>query len=261
MKLEQLKKFKQSGEKITCLTAYDYSFARLFDACGIDIILVGDSLGNVIQGGENTLNVSMEDMVYHTHSVAKACQKSLLIADLPYHSYQTPKQALENAKRLIDQGADMIKLEGACGFEAHFANLNQADIAVCGHLGLQPQSVLEMGGYRVQGKDTQGAQRILTDAQLLESWGAQALVLECIPSELGKKISQKLSVPTIGIGAGVDCDGQVLVSYDMLGINTGYLPKFVHNFLLESKDIPSAVSAFKTAVKQGVFPNKSNSYI
>ena len=260
MKIEALKTFKESGEKITCLTAYDSSFALMFDECGIDVILVGDSLGNVIQGGENTLGVTMEDMVYHTQIVAKGIKNALFIADMPYQSYSNAEQTLENAKRLINAGAQMVKFEGGREHEASFKILQDNNIPVCGHLGLQPQSVLEMGGYKVQGKDEASAKQIIEDALALESWGVQTLVLECVPAALAKQVSQAISIPTIGIGAGVDCDGQVLVSYDMLGINTQRLAKFVKNFLKDNHDIQGAVKAFISAVKTQEFPDDQHSY-
>jgi len=260
MNIEQLKTFKQSAEKITCLTAYDASFAKLFDECGIDVILVGDSLGNVIQGGENTLGVTMEDMVYHTQSVAKGIQGALLIADMPYQSYDNANQTLANARRLIDAGAQMVKLEGGQEHKDSFEILQANNIPVCGHLGLQPQSVIEMGGYKVQGKDGASAKRIIDDALYLEVLGVKTLVLECVPAALAKQVSQALSIPTIGIGAGVYCDGQVLVSYDMFGINTSRLPRFVKNFLEDNDSIQAAVNAFIVAVKDQTFPGDEHSY-
>jgi len=260
MKISDLKAFKQSGEKITCLTAYDASFSRLFDACGVDVILVGDSLGNVIQGGENTLGVTMEDMIYHTQLVSKSIQDALLIADMPYQSYESADQTLANAQRLIEAGAQMVKFEGGQEHKDSFKILQANNIPVCGHLGLQPQSVIEMGGYKVQGKDEASAKRIIDDALALEALGVDVLVLECVPAELAKKVSQAISIPTIGIGAGVDCDGQVLVSYDMLGINTGHMPKFVKNFLKDNNDIQGAVNAFISAVKDQTFPGDEHSY-
>jgi len=260
MKISDLQTFKHSGKKITCLTAYDASFAQLFDGCGIDIILVGDSLGNVIQGGKNTLDVTMEDMVYHTQIVAKGVKEALLIADMPYQSYDSAEQTLQNAKRLMDAGAQMVKFEGGQEHKDSFEILQANNIPVCGHLGLQPQSVLEMGGYKVQGKDEESAKRIIENALALESWGVQTLVLECVPATLAKQVSQALSIPTIGIGAGSDCDGQVLVSYDMLGINTGRMPKFVKNFLTDNNDIQGAVKAFIGAVKNQTFPGDEHSY-
>jgi 3-methyl-2-oxobutanoate hydroxymethyltransferase len=260
MKIFELKIFKEQSKKITCLTAYDKSFAEIFDECDIDVILVGDSLGNVIQGGENTLKVTMNDMLYHTQAVAKGVKNALLIADMPYQSYDNAEQTLKNAQQLINAGAQMVKFEGGEEYKSAFKILQDNNISVCGHLGLQPQSVLKMGGYKVQGKDENSANKILADALLLESLGVAVLVLECIPAKLAKKISQALSIPTIGIGAGVDCDGQVLVSYDMLGINTGRVPKFVKNFLVESGDIKTAVNDFINAVKKQEFPTDEHSY-
>jgi len=260
MKIDELQVFKQSSEKVTCLTAYDSSFSQLFDECGVDIILVGDSLGNVIQGGENTLGVTMEDMIYHTQSVAKGIKVALLITDMPYQSYDNAKQTLANAQRLIDAGAQMVKFEGGQEHKDSFKILQANNIPVCGHLGLQPQSVIEMGGYKVQGKDEASAKRIIDDALALEAWGVQTLVLECIPAALAKQVSQALSIPTIGIGAGTDCDGQVLVSYDMLGINTGHLPRFVKNFLQGNDNIQAAVNTFIVAVKDQTFPGDEHSY-
>ena len=260
MKLDELQIFKQSAEKITCLTAYDSSFSQLFDECGVDIVLVGDSLGNVIQGDENTLGVTMEDMIYHTQSVAKGIKGALLIADMPYQSYDNAKQTLANAQRLIDVGAQMVKFEGGQEHKDSFKILQANNIPVCGHLGLQPQSVIKMGGFKVQGKDEASAKQIIDDALALEAWGVKTLVLECVPAALAKQVSQALSIPTIGIGAGVDCDGQVLVSYDMLGINTKRLPRFVKNFLKDNNDIQGAINAFITAVKTQSFPGNEHSY-
>ncbi|BAS67745.1 MAG: 3-methyl-2-oxobutanoate hydroxymethyltransferase [Gammaproteobacteria bacterium] len=258
MKISELQTYKEQGEKITCLTAYDSSFAQVFDECGIDIILIGDSLGNVIKGGENTLCVGMSDMVYHTQAVAQGVKKALLIADMPHQSYTNAEQTLANAQRLINAGAQMVKLEGGRKLEASFKILYENNIPVCGHLGLQPQSVIEMGGYKVQGRDNDSAQRILDDAKALENWGVKTLVIECIPATLGKKISKQLTIPTIGIGAGVDCDGQVLVSYDMLGI-TQNTPKFVKNFLTNG-NIQSATNDFIQAIKNSTFPADVHSY-
>ncbi|CAB5497597.1 3-methyl-2-oxobutanoate hydroxymethyltransferase (EC 2.1.2.11) [uncultured Gammaproteobacteria bacterium] len=258
MKIDALKIFKNQGEKITCLTAYDASFASVFDKCGVDIILVGDSLGNVIKGDENTLGVSMNDMLYHTQVVAKVTNQALLISDMPYQSYTSAKQTLENAKYLMNAGAQMVKFEGGHEHESSFQILQDNNIPVCGHLGLQPQSVVEMGGYKVQGKGEGDAQRILKDAKALEAWGVKTIVLECIPAKLGKKISQSLNIPTIGIGAGVNCDGQVLVGYDMLGI-TQNPPKFVKNFLT-SGSIVSATNDFIQAVKNQTFPTDEHSF-
>lgn len=258
MNIKQLEIFKQSDEKITCLTAYDASFAKVFDKCGVDIILVGDSLGNVIKGDENTLGVSMNDMLYHTQAVAKGTNQALLIVDMPYQSYTNAEQTLQNAQHLMEAGAQMVKFEGGREHKASFKILQDNNIPVCGHLGLQPQSVIEMGGYKVQGRSEGDAQRILGDAKALEGWGVKTIVLECIPKNLAKQISKQLSIPTIGIGAGIDCDGQVLVGYDMLGV-TQNTPKFVKNFLSDS-NIESATKDFIQAVKDGVFPTDRYSF-
>ncbi len=257
MNINDLVSFKQLGKKITCLTAYDASFAQLFDACGVDSILVGDSLGNVIQGHENTLSVNMQAMLYHTQSVARGVKHALLISDMPYQSYTNAEQALANAQRLMQAGAHMVKLEGGREHKACFNSLQDNNIAVCGHLGLQPQSVLTMG-YKVQGKNQHDAQTILDDAKALESWGVKAIVLECVPASLGKQVAQSINIPVIGIGAGVDCDGQVLVGYDMLGI-TQHPPKFVKNFLTNGTP-KSATKAFIQAVKNQQFPTDAQSY-
>lgn len=259
MKIEQLQLCKQSGEKITCLTAYDASFAKIFDECGVDVVLVGDSLGNVIQGAQNTLNVSMADMIYHTKAVASSCENALLIADMPYQSYTTAQQTLKNAQKLINAGAQMVKFEGGSEFEACFQILQDNNIPVCGHLGLQPQSIVKMGGYKVQGRDKISADLMIKDAQALQSWGVKTIVLECIPADLAQQISNILTIPTIGIGAGVDCDGQVLVGYDMLGISAGKMPRFVKNFLTNG-NINTATLDFIQAVKNQSFPTEKHSY-
>jgi 3-methyl-2-oxobutanoate hydroxymethyltransferase len=260
MKTSDLKSFKKSQHKIACLTAYDASFAQIFDSCGVDILLVGDSLGNVVQGEEDTLGVSMDDMCYHTQIVAKASKNSLIIADMPYKSYNSKNSSLDNANRLIDCGAHMVKFEGGREHEDSFKILRDNNISVCGHLGLLPQSITKIGSYKVQGKDESSANRIIEDAILLESWGVEVIVLECIPSELGAIISKSLNIPTIGIGAGVDCDGQILVSYDVLGINPNKPAKFVKNFLSGEGDIKSAIKSYVRAVKDKTYPTKEHSY-
>lgn len=259
--LEALHKMKLQGEKIAVLTAYDASFASLLDDNGVDAFIVGDSLGMVCQGHDSTLPVTMDDMVYHCANVVRGSQRSYIIADLPYQSYTTVKQTLENAQRLINEGgAQMVKLEGGQQQLKNIEELVNNDIPVCGHLGLEPQSVKELGGYKVQGRDEDSAARILADAQALQQAGIQILVLECIPASLGKLISETLTVPVIGIGAGVDCDGQVLVTYDMLGISRGHKAKFVKNFLQGQNDIESAVRAYVDAVKKSQYPALEHSY-
>ena len=260
MKHSDLNLFKERGEKIACLTAYDASMAKLIDDCGVDVVLIGDSLGMVIQGNKNTRSVTMQDMLYHTEIVANSCQQALVIVDMPFQSYDSSELALINAQNLVSVGADMVKIEGGNEHEEVFRILSSNNINICGHLGLQPQMVTDSSEYKIQGKDKSSAELILSDALLLESLGISALVLECIPSILAKKVSSKLSIPTIGIGAGKDCDGQVLVCYDMLGITEGKLPRFVRNFVSSKGTISLAISAFVEEVKVGTFPSTSESY-
>lgn len=261
---------KQQGEKIAMVTSYDASFTTRIEEANADVILVGDSLGGVIHGKSTTLSVTMDDMLYHMRHVAHAREKTLLIGDMPYHSYEDKNSALENAKRFIKAGAEMVKLEGAGRDSGSISDsieyIINAGIPVCGHLGLLPQSVEELGGYKVQGREQAAAEQMIADAKHLESIGVDMIVLECIPSDLGKKISNAISIPTIGIGAGVDCDGQVLVLYDLLGITPGKLPKFVKNFLataLNNTDdnlIVTAINDYVTAVKNNSFPTSKQSY-
>ena len=260
MKHSELSLFKEQGQKITCLTAYDASMAKILDQSGVDAILIGDSLGMVVQGGENTRSVSINDMIYHTSIVSDSSSNALVIADMPFASYDSPDDALKNAKLLIDAGARMVKIEGGSENSDVIKTLISNNINICGHLGLQPQLVIKSDDYRVQGRDDSSAQTILNNALLLESLGVSVLVLECIPSDLAKTISKKLTIPTIGIGAGVHCDGQVLVSYDMLGITTGKQPRFVRNFLSNQITISDAVESFVLEVKEGRFPSESESY-
>ncbi len=258
--IKTLYEMKQQGEKITVLTAYDYSFAKLIDAQKIDMILVGDSLGMVIQGHSSTLPVQMDDIVYHTKTVTRACQNSLVIADLPFMSYTSIENANCNAARLMQEGeAEMVKLEGGSEQITIVAQLTQQGVPVCAHLGLQPQSVHKLGGYRVQGREKAQAEQMREDALKLQDAGASALVLECIPTELAATISQSLEIPTIGIGAGRDCDGQVLVLYDMLGISQ-HAPKFSHNFLQSAGSIQAAIADFSNAVKTQQFPSEQHSF-
>ena len=214
----------------------------------------------VIQGGENTRSVSINDMIYHTSIVSDSSSTALVIADMPFASYDSSDDALKNAKALIDAGARMVKIEGGSEHSDVIKTLISNNINICGHLGLQPQLVIKSDDYRVQGRDDSSAQTILNNALLLESLGVSVLVLECIPSDLAKTISEKLTIPTIGIGAGVHCDGQVLVSYDMLGITTGKQPRFVRNFLSNQITISDAVESFVAEVKEGTFPSESESY-
>ena len=249
MKHSDLNLFKERGEKIACLTAYDASMAKLIDDCGVDVVLIGDSLGMVIQGNKNTRSVTMQDMLYHTEIVANSCQQALVIVDMHFQSYDSSELALINAQNLVSVGADMVKIEGGNEHEEVFRILSSNNINICGHLGLQPQMVTDSSEYKIQGKDKSSAELILSDALLLESLGISALVLECIPSVLAKEVSSRLNIPTIGIGAGKDCDGQVLVCYDMLGITSGKLPRSVRNFVSIEGTIPLAIRAFSKEVK------------
>lgn len=259
LSISDLINMKQTGEKITCLTAYDASFASLLDQAGIDVILVGDSLGMVIQGHASTLPVTIQNMVYHTRNVSAARKRAFVLADLPFASYATPQQALRNAAQLMQlAGAQMVKLEGAKIDVIQF--LVEQGIPVCGHLGLLPQSVNQLGGYKVQGREPEQAEQILNDALAIEQSGARLLVLECVPAILAAQISQALTIPVIGIGAGVDCDGQVLVLYDMLNISTGKRPRFSKNFMTEAGSIEDAITSYLNAVKNGQFPTAEHAY-
>jgi 3-methyl-2-oxobutanoate hydroxymethyltransferase len=259
--LTTLQRFKASGEKIACVTAYDASFTCLLEEAGADVLLVGDSLGNVIQGHDSTLPVSMEAMVYHAACVARAGKSALRIVDMPFMSYATIELALRNAGRLMGEGgAHMVKLEGGRHVVDTVRALTDYGVPVCAHLGLTPQSVHRLGGYRVQGRDPADATRLLEDARLLDETGACALVLECIPSALAAQVSAAVSMPTIGIGAGARCDGQVLVLYDLLGITPGRPPTFSRNFLRQAGDVPAALRAYVKAVKDGSFPAPEHSF-
>ncbi len=256
-----LQQMKQQGEKIAVLTSYDASFTRLIEEAGVEVLLVGDSLGMVIQGQESTLPVKVDDVVYHSQNVARARRKALIVADMPFMSYNSATQALDTAARLMKEGkAQMVKLEGGATQLETVRQLVAHAVPVCAHLGLLPQSVHKLGGYRVQGRDEESAAVMKEDALALQQAGAQMLVLECVPAALAGEISQMLEIPVIGIGAGAACDGQVLVLYDMLGIASGYLPRFVKNFLAERESIPAALAAYVQAVKEGSFPAAEHSF-
>lgn len=252
MNLQTLLNMKARAEKIAVLTCYDASMATLMAQAGVDALLVGDSLGMVLHGSSDTLGVTMQDMLYHTDCVSAHVTAPVIVSDMPYGSEQTPDQALENATQLMDAGAHMVKLEG--NKTEIVRHLVQHGIPVCGHLGFTPQSVHQLGGYKVQGKDEASAQKMLDDALALQQAGMGLLVLEMIPASLGKQISQSLSIPTIGIGAGPDCDGQVLVLHDMLGIYPGRTPRFARNFLQGADSVQTALVNYVTAVKNGTFP-------
>ena len=250
---------KLRGEKISCLTAYDASFSAMLDGSGVDVLLVGDSLGMVIQGHASTIPVSIEDMVYHTRCVVKVRQRAFVIADLPFMSYSTPVSAAKSAAKLMQEGgAQMVKLEGARVEIVLF--LVEQGVPVCGHLGLLPQSINQLGGYRVQGKGDEEAAKIIDDAQKLEQAGASLLVLECVPATLAREITGQLQIPVIGIGAGADCDGQVLVLYDMLGISIGKSPRFSRNYMQNALNIDAAVKSYVNDVKCGDFPAHEHSF-
>ena len=262
--INDLQNLKKRNEKITVLTAYDASFTKHIEQAGVEVILVGDSLGMVVQGHDTTVPVTVDDMVYHTKMVSRARENALLIADLPYHSYLNKEDALNNAKRLMQEaGADMVKFEGGGQFVAIAEHLIKNDIPVCGHLGLLPQSVIELGGYKVQGREQSAAEIIVQDALALKSAGVEIIVLECIPQQLAARISEEVDILTIGIGAGLDCSGQVLVLYDLLGITPGKRPKFSKDFLAELKEdisVTSAIEAYVKAVKSLAFPEQAHSF-
>ena len=258
--ISKLQAMREAGEKIAVLTAYDASFAHLMDQSGIDVILVGDSLGNIIQGQTSTIPVTIEQMVYHVSCVAKGNQSAFLVADMPFGTYSTPEQAMENAASLMRAGAHMVKLEGGSWLAETVRFLVERSVPVCAHLGLLPQSVHTLGGFKVQGKSAEAAEILVKDAQTLEKAGAQLLVLEAIPSELGKKATASIKLPTIGIGAGPDCSGQVLVMHDMLGAFPGRSPKFVKNFLLGQESIEGAFKSYIQEVKTGKFPGPEHCF-
>jgi 3-methyl-2-oxobutanoate hydroxymethyltransferase len=253
--LSTLEQMKERREKIACLTAYDASFAVLLDAAGVDVVLVGDSLGMVIQGHDTTVPVTMDHMVYHCAAVARGLHRPFLMADLPFMSYPSRELALSNSVRLMQEGgARMIKLESGKGQTDIVEFLARHDIAVCAHLGLKPQSVHKTGGFRVQGRETAAAQRMLEDALALEASGADLVLLECIPSDLGRTIAEAVKVPVIGIGAGPDTDGQILVLYDILDITPGRKPRFVRNFMTGTDSPQEAAARYVQAVKSGDYP-------
>jgi len=259
--LTTLRDMKRSGEKIACLTAYDASFAKLLETAGVELLMVGDSLGMVIQGHDSTLPVTVADMIYHARNVRRGSERAFIVADLPFMSYSTPAQALGNAARLLQEGGGhMVKLEGGAWLADTVSLLSERGIPVCAHLGLLPQSVHKLGGYRVQGRDAVSAQTLLDDARSLAAAGAGLVVLEAVPSKLATEITQALDIPVIGIGAGPTCDGQVLVTYDILGLTAGKTPSFAQNFMQGQATIAAAIEAYVKAVKTGVFPSPQHSF-
>ncbi|MEY2796918.1 MAG: hypothetical protein RLZZ119_399 [Pseudomonadota bacterium] len=248
------------GEKIAVLTAYDSTMSALLNRCGVEVILIGDSLGNVIQGHSSTTPVTVEEMAYHTECVARANHHAFLVADLPFASYGDPLQALESAAELMRAGADMVKLEGGSWQIDIIRFLVERSVPVCAHLGLLPQSVHLLGGYKVQGKSKDAATQMLDQAHDCQAAGAQMVVLEAIPSALGEKITQSLHIPTIGIGAGPNCSGQVLVLQDLLGISPGKPPKFVKDFMAGNSSIEAAIKTYVREVKSGKFPGPEHCF-
>ncbi len=256
-----LAKLRAAGEKIAVLTAYDASFAQLCDAAGTEALLVGDSLGMVLQGHDSTLPVTVADIAYHTRAVARGCQRPLIIADLPFGSYQeSPVQAFRNSVLLMTAGAQMVKLEGGVDMAETTRFLTSRGIPVCAHVGLTPQSVHQLGGYRIQGKDDAGAARLIADALAQQEAGATLIVLEAIPSPLAAEVTRQLAIPTIGIGAGKECSGQVLVLHDMLDVSPGKKARFVRNFMAGQSSIAGALAAYVAAVKDGSFPGPEHCY-
>ncbi|MFM8466725.1 MAG: 3-methyl-2-oxobutanoate hydroxymethyltransferase [Oxalobacteraceae bacterium] len=255
-----LSRMREQNEKIAMLTCYDASFASLMDDSGIDVLLVGDSLGMVIQGHDTTLPVIVDDVVYHTRCVARGVRSAMVIADLPFASYSTADDAMTHAARLMRAGAEMIKMEGGLWLAATVRHLVERGIPVCAHLGLTPQSVHQLGGFRVQGKTSGAADLLLSDALALQEAGASLLVLEAIPATLGAAVTNALQIPTIGIGAGIECSGQVLVMHDMLGTFPGHRPKFVKNFMDGCSGVGDAFSAFVQAVKSTSFPGPEHCF-
>lgn len=253
---------KKNGEKLTMLTAYDYTTAKLLDESGIDSILVGDSLGMVVLGYDDTLSVTMEDMIHHSAAVARGAKNALIVTDMPFMSYQTSVyDAVVNAGRLVKEGkAQAVKLEGGIEFCEHIKAIVNASIPVCAHLGLTPQSINAFGGFKVQGKGKEAAQKLLDEARTVEQAGAFAVVLECVPAKLAKKISESISIPTIGIGAGTGCDGQVLVYQDMLAMYPDFKPKFVKQYTQLGSVMKDAFKQYIDEVKSGVFPSEEHTF-
>lgn len=258
--LSTLKQMKADKEKITVLTSYDASFTNVMNQAGIEVILVGDSLGMVIQGQDSTLPVTIEDMCYHTAAVKRGNTNAFIMSDMPFMSYSKPEQALDNAAKLMQAGASMIKLEGGSWLADTIRLLSQRGIPVCGHLGLTPQSVHKFGGYKVQGKSQEAADLLLQESLELVEAGADILLYECIPTELGKTLTEAVPIPTIGIGAGPHTDGQVLVLQDMIGLNLGHIPKFVKNFLTDGRNITEAFEAYIKEVKDMTFPGPEHGF-
>lgn len=252
--LSTLQALKHSGEKFSCLTAYDATFAQVASQAGIEVLLVGDSLGMVLQGHTSTLPVTLDDICYHTGCAARGKQESLLMVDLPFMSNSCPERLLQDAGQLMRAGAEIVKVEGDAWMADGIREMTRRGVPVCAHLGLTPQTVHQLGGYKVQGRNSRDADRILEDARTLVEAGASLVLLECVPASLGKAVTAALDVPVIGIGAGPDTDGQILVMHDVLGITQGRMPRFVRDFMKETGDIQAAFTRYHQDVRQGAFP-------
>lgn len=258
--MSQLRQWKRDKHKFATITAYDASFAQLFAEQGIPVMLIGDSLGMVVQGRDSTLPVLLEDIVYHTRCVRRGAPRALLLSDLPFMTYSTPEQTFDSAAQLMRAGANMVKLEGGSWLCDTVSMLTERAVPVCGHLGLTPQSVNIFGGYKIQGRGEVAANQLLQDALALEKAGMQLLVLECVPVELARRVTEELSIPVIGIGAGNVTDGQILVMHDAFGITGGHIPKFAKDFLAEAGDIRDAVRLYVKEVEEGIYPGIEHSY-
>ncbi|MBT2772016.1 3-methyl-2-oxobutanoate hydroxymethyltransferase [Halomonas sp. ISL-60] len=258
--LSTLRAYKQAGETFSCLTAYDASFAHAASQAGIDVLLVGDSLGMVLQGHSSTLPVTIDDIVYHTRCAARGKGHSLLMVDLPFMSNATTERLLEDAGAVMRAGAELVKLEGEAWMADGIRELTRRGVPVCAHLGLTPQTVHQLGGYKVQGRDAAQAERIINDAKVLVDAGASVILLECVPASLGKAVTEALEVPVIGIGAGPDTDGQILVMHDVLGVTHGRTPRFVKNFMVEADSIQTAFQRYHDAVKTRAFPAQEHCF-
>jgi 3-methyl-2-oxobutanoate hydroxymethyltransferase len=259
LSITDLQEMKKQGKKIAMLTCYDATFAGSMDQAGVDIILIGDSLGMVVQGRSSTVGVSVEEIAYHTRCVSSGAKRAFLLADMPFGSYHDQPAAMENAVELLAAGGVMVKLEGAGPMISIVEYLTDRGVPVCAHLGLTPQSVNQLGGFKVQARETREASQLVEDALAMQQAGAQMLVLECVPAALGCRVSERLEIPVIGIGAGVGCDGQVLVMHDMLGLSE-HSARFVHNFMTDADSVQDALQAFVAAVKSGAYPRSEHSY-
>ncbi len=259
--INTLREMKARGEKIACLTAYDVSFAQQLDNAGVDIVLVGDSLGMVIQGLGSTIPVTMGEMIYHGQAVSRGLKRAFLVMDMPFMSDASTSQAVENAGRFMKEcGANMVKLEGGADQRELVETLTRLGIPVCAHIGLQPQRVHKLGGYRVQGRDTESADKMLNDARVLEQAGADLLLVECVPDKLARALTEQSKIPVIGIGAGAQTDGQILVLYDILGISAGHIPKFSKNYMLQAGSIAQSIEQYIKEVKSALFPAEEHTF-